>query len=302
MGQFVLIYCTVENQNLTELWNWLPAFRAVAEHEHVHRAAKQLHVSASAVSRSLRLLEQAVGRPLFERVGRSLSITDDGRRLLQATRDAIGRLEHGLNEVREAVFDGPVAIWCPAGLATAWVLPAMVELQREHPRLVPSLHHTPTSLSKALERGELDVAFGNRPARSPRLDTVSLGKRTSGIYCGPRHPLVRKKTLHFDDLSPYRFVVPVGDSDDELTDGWPSRLARSVGLRLPSLELAIEAVGVSDALGVLPDFVLERRKHRLRRLPLSVVPPYELFALRRREGGRRDKAEIVIDAVLEQMG
>ncbi|MBP8302176.1 MAG: LysR family transcriptional regulator, partial [Planctomycetes bacterium] len=55
---------------LDALWNWLPAFRAVGETQHLPSAATALHVSPSALSRSVRLLEQRLGCTLFERRSR----------------------------------------------------------------------------------------------------------------------------------------------------------------------------------------------------------------------------------------
>ena len=47
-------------RRLTTLWSWLPGFRAVAETQHLPTASKQLHVGASALSRTIRLLEEAL--------------------------------------------------------------------------------------------------------------------------------------------------------------------------------------------------------------------------------------------------
>ncbi|MCA1664687.1 MAG: LysR family transcriptional regulator, partial [Myxococcales bacterium] len=90
---------------LNQIWSWLPAFRAVAETEHVHEAALALHVTPSTLSRAIHLLEDDLGCALFRRVGRSLELTDDGRALLQALRDAM----RGLDDALVAVTGRPTA-------------------------------------------------------------------------------------------------------------------------------------------------------------------------------------------------
>ena len=80
-------------RRVAEIWNWLPAFRVVAEHESIHKAAVVLHVSASALSRTVRLIEDAVGEALFVRAASGLVITTFGTELLKGTRDAMRRID-----------------------------------------------------------------------------------------------------------------------------------------------------------------------------------------------------------------
>jgi DNA-binding transcriptional LysR family regulator len=61
--------------------NALRAFEAAARHQSVSRAADELHVTHGAVSRQLRLLEEALGRTLFTRQGRQLALTEAGEQL-----------------------------------------------------------------------------------------------------------------------------------------------------------------------------------------------------------------------------
>jgi hypothetical protein len=50
----------VRLRRVAQLWNWLPGFRAVAEHEHVHKAAHTLGISPSALSRTVKLYALAI--------------------------------------------------------------------------------------------------------------------------------------------------------------------------------------------------------------------------------------------------
>src|SRR5712691_11901344 len=65
-------------RRVAELWNWLPGFRGVAEHESVNEAASALNVSPSALSRTVKLLESALGAPA-DRVRRR-ALDDHARR------------------------------------------------------------------------------------------------------------------------------------------------------------------------------------------------------------------------------
>jgi len=81
------------SRRIADVWNWLPAFRAVAEYESIHKAAVVLSISASALSRTVRLLESSLGAPLFVRSNGGLTLTAFGAEVLEGTRDAMRRVD-----------------------------------------------------------------------------------------------------------------------------------------------------------------------------------------------------------------
>ncbi len=76
-------------------------FAAVAEHEHVHRAARELHVSPPALSRAIGLLEDELGVALFARTGRRLTLTEKGSRLARRAREIVAAMADAALEARE---------------------------------------------------------------------------------------------------------------------------------------------------------------------------------------------------------
>ena len=72
------------DKKLGDVWPWLPVFRVVAETEHLPTAAARLHVSPSALSRTIRLVEEALGEELFVRSARRIVLNSAGQRLLAA--------------------------------------------------------------------------------------------------------------------------------------------------------------------------------------------------------------------------
>lgn len=90
----------VPSVRLRTVWNWLPVFRLVAEKQSVRVAAQLLHVAPSAVSRSVRLLEAELGVALFERRGRTLTLSDEGSTLLAFVRRAMRRIDDGIEATR----------------------------------------------------------------------------------------------------------------------------------------------------------------------------------------------------------
>lgn len=114
--------------------NALRAFEMTARLHSVSRAAEALHVTHGAVSRQLRQLEDALGRPLFARQGRGLVLTDAGERL----RDAAGAAFDPLREAWAALrhpAQAPFVLGCPGSVLARWVIPRLGRLARDLPAL-----------------------------------------------------------------------------------------------------------------------------------------------------------------------
>jgi DNA-binding transcriptional LysR family regulator len=272
-------------QRLSGVWNWLPAFRAVAETEHVHAAARRLRVSPSALSRTVRLLEADVGEPLFRRVGRALQLTDAGHELLSATRAAMRLVDDGLEVVCGTKWAGTVRVASDGRLATVVLLPALRRLRAQHPSIVPHL----TSASGgdalvALLRGELDMAVVHDSVPHEGVERVVVCDATHGIYCGVGHPLHDAPRVTLEMITAHAFAAPVPRHGSPPADNWPAELPRRVALYSAILDGGIEPCAHGELLAVFPDALVPTFAcaSRLRRLPSEIVSSRRLYAMKRR--------------------
>lgn len=285
---------------LVEVWTWLPAFRAVAELEHVHRAAERLHVTPSSLSRAIRLLEEHLGRKLFERVGRNVRLNHDGAELLACLRDAMRTIDDGMARVTATVFAGELRVACEGDHPIAFAWRAAARLHERHPGLRTTVEPIATkrSLVPRLLRGELDVAIVTSIAgASERLLVEHLGDLTYGIYCGVGHPLHERRRPTMQAICEHPFVAPTATGEDGPDDQWPKDLARIVSLRLPALQPAIAVCASGELLAVLPDLAVSEAadRVRLRRLPSDGVPPSPVLVISRRPTRDVDRAKAFID-------
>ena len=282
-------------RRLTAFWNWLPAFRVVAETEHLPTAAKELNVTAPALSRSIKLLEQALGRQLFRRTGRSLELTEAGARLLDSLRDGMRRIDDGIDELEDTGLRGPVLV-LTSGLVTTYLVDAMRDLRRVHPELEPTLvSEPPDSAAERLLRGELDLALHSVPMQVPRLTTEHLGEATSGVYCGPGHPLYQRDNILRSELSKHDFVGPTPSPDE----GWPPDLPRRVVVRVSHMQLGCDLCAQGNLLATLPDIVAHGYGGGgvLRRLPFELIAPTQLFATYRPALSTPGRAEAILEVL-----
>lgn len=136
--------------------NALRAFEAVTRQQSVSRAAAELHVTHGAVSRQLRLLEEALGRPLFRREGRTLALTETGEQLREGAGAAFEQMRDAWARVRRPA-QAPFVLGCAGSVLARWVIPRLDQLGRDLPELSLHLSAQEDLLTPAL--GGLDGAL-----------------------------------------------------------------------------------------------------------------------------------------------
>jgi DNA-binding transcriptional LysR family regulator len=115
----------------------LQAFLAVARHRSFSGAARELAVSRSAVSQSVRQLEEQLRVPLLTRTTRSVSLTDAGRRLVEGAAPAFGQVLSALTEVsaRPGETVGRVRLSVPRSAVPFVIDPVLPAFRARHPRI-----------------------------------------------------------------------------------------------------------------------------------------------------------------------
>ena len=287
-------------QRIASLWSWLPAFRAVAETEQLPTASKRLHVSPSALSRTIHLLEDQIGVPLFHRVGRRIELNRNGAHLLAHVRDAMRFVASGLELIDSANLSGAVHV-ASDGVSSYFAFRAFDRLKNTHPGLVPCLHGLPDDGPALLLRGSLDVILTELPVRAEGVDVVSVGQARSSIYCAASHPLAQEPTPSLAEVAREPFVAPI--ETPQFTDGWPLSQPRRIGLRVRELRMAVDCCLSGEYLAVLPDVavVAHPAPELFHRLPVEFEHAYRLYAMQRILLGQRSAADQVVRVVGEVM-
>jgi DNA-binding transcriptional LysR family regulator len=167
--------------------NALRAFEAVARLDSVSRAAGELHVTHGAVSRQLRILEEALGTALFVRQGRGLVLTPTGRQLQEATEAAFDPLRTRWAELRRRQDHAPLVLGCPGSVLARWMIPRLERLGGEQPSLklhLSASESTPDAQLTGLDAALL-IADGPWPAG---WQVHKLAPERIGPVISPRHP------------------------------------------------------------------------------------------------------------------
>lgn len=278
-------------KRVRDIWPWIPAFKIVAETEHLPTAAARLHVSASALSRTVRLVEYAVGQPLFVRSGRRITLNLTGRSLLEAVQRASIMLEQALPQALGESHEGEFRVASLGALTDRFVTPSLLDLAAAHPGLVPALVTLQSrEANRRLAAGELEVAFFYDATTHPGVSCRKLGALSNSVYCGAGHPLFARseparsraphpRTPTLPEVLDHPFSVPtVGDRGTRM-DSWPVDLPRRIGFQIMMLSTN-EVVALSGRyLTVLPDVVASPyvAGGQLRRLAAVSLPDTEVY-------------------------
>lgn len=136
----------------------LRAFATVGEVGGVTRAAGLLHLTQSAVSMQIRRLEEALGRDLFDRAGRGVTLTADGEQLLGYARRMLALNDEIWARFTDAAFEGEIVLGVPNDVVYPALPPVLQRFHAEYPRMKVTLVSSYTRrLKQMFARGDADV-------------------------------------------------------------------------------------------------------------------------------------------------
>jgi DNA-binding transcriptional LysR family regulator len=184
------------NANLPPL-DLLRSFEVAARHLSFTKAAEELFLTQSAVSRQIQQVEEHLGTPLFERRHRSLALTEAGVVMQRAIVDCLERLRDATSRVRAQSAVRRVAITCTAGFASLWLIPRLARFTDAHPQVDVRISATSEILD--LARQQIDIAVRFVPTREglgpPLFEEVVLPVCSPRLVADKRHPLRKPADL-----------------------------------------------------------------------------------------------------------
>jgi len=188
----------------------LEIIRAIADTGSFTAAGEKLHVSQSAISRQIILLEEELGEPVFHRIGRRIRITPAGESLLQLSHRVFQDLQEtvsGISDKRESLRGTMRLV---GGMTVClYVFPALLaEVRRIHPHLDLKITVGSAERSIAMLRaGAGDLGMITLPVEASDLVAVPVLEEELLLITYPTHPLAKKKSIAPGDLDKQAFVL-----------------------------------------------------------------------------------------------
>ena len=257
----------------------LSVFAAVARLGSVSAAARELHLTQPAVSKQVKELEESVGLPLTERIGRRIDLTAAGRemaRLSQRVADQILATEAALDALK-GLHTGRVDIGAVS--TSKYFAPRLLAAFRhEHPEVELKLGiANRAEVVQWLEGNTVDLAIMGSPPQHLECIATRMAEHPLAWFAAPDHPLAHEVSIDAAVLTGESLLVrEPGSGTRSAMDRFlvSHQLAPPVMLEMSSNETIKQAVMAGMGIAFLSEHTagLELATHQLVRLPVANTP------------------------------
>jgi DNA-binding transcriptional LysR family regulator len=236
----------------------LEILQAIAETGSFTACGRKLHVSQSAISRQILLLEEELGEPLFLRVGRQVRMTPAaeslvqlGQRVFQDVRETVGSITDRTRELRGTLrLSGGMTV-------CMYVFPSLLkQLRRAHPNLDVRL--TVTTAGRSLQEirgGRVDAGLLTLPVDESDLVTVPVLREELMLITTPTHPLARRRRVAPQDLGRQPFIhFELGSATRRVIDQFfaTEKLEPPIVMDTENVEIIKAMVKTGLGIGIVP--------------------------------------------------
>ena len=185
-------------------------FKEVAEVGNITAAAQALYISQSAVSQSIKQLENDLHTRLFSRNSRGVTLTAEGKMLYEYVRSAMGLLETGeakLSQTRELQM-GQLVIGASDTVTSQFLLPYLDSFHKEHPaihiQIISGRSHKVLGL---LRSGKVDIAFASTPTDMTSLEAHPCFPTHSIFVAGAEYPCDFGHVYSLEEISAFPLIL-----------------------------------------------------------------------------------------------
>ncbi|MBO0905201.1 LysR family transcriptional regulator [Jiella sonneratiae] len=238
----------------------LRIFLAVAERQHVTRAAEGLGLTQSAVSAAIAALESRHAVTLFDRVGRRIELTEAGRAFVPEAQAIIDRVETAslvLQDLSERTI-GRLRAAASQTVASYWLPSRLMGFHDRFPDVDMSLSVGNTAqVARKVVEGAADVGVVEGAVDAADLEQLIVGTDNLVVACAPDHPFTDGRDLDVATLTTTSWILrEEGSGTRSEFEAWFAALggrlqALRVMLELPSNEAVLAAVAAGSSASVL---------------------------------------------------
>ena len=236
----------------------LEILQAIADTGSFTACGKKLHVSQSAISRQILLLEDELGEPLFLRIGRQVRMTPAaeslvqlGQRVFLDVRETVGSITDRTRELRGTLrLSGGMTV-------CLYVFPPLLKhLRRVHPQLDVRLTVALAGRSvQEIRGGRVDAGLLTLPVQETDLVTVPALREELLLVTAPTHPLAKRRKVQARDLAGLSFILfEAGSATRRVIDNFfaSQSIEPTVVMDTENVEIIKAMVKTGLGVGIVP--------------------------------------------------
>lgn len=238
----------------------LRIFLAVAERQHVTRAAQALGLTQSAVSAALAALEATHGVALFDRIGRGIALTEAGVAFMPAARDVLAQAETARLVLDDLAREtrGRLRIHASQTVASYWLPPHLVRFHAAFPQVAVTLSIGNTAqVAQAVQAGEADLGFVEGAVTQGDLHRQVVARDQLVLIMAHNHPWAARAAIPPADYARLTWILREAGSGTR--SEFEAHLAAqglapgdlNVALEMPSNAAVLTAVAAGDCVSAL---------------------------------------------------
>lgn len=239
----------------------LKQFVHLAETLHFGRASEASYISPSALSRSIKQLEESVGAELFERDNRSVALTSEGEIFLSYARDALSQWDMIRTQLmeRSGELHGEISMYCSVTASYSFLFDILSEFRRNYPKIEIKLHtgdheHAITRVVN----GDEDFAITAKPESLPSGLAFKKIALSPLLFIAPKQGLegYADGPFHPDNRTP--MILSETGVARKRVDRWfkDQQLKPHIYAQVAGNEAIVSMVSLGFGIGVVPEIVL----------------------------------------------
>ena len=230
-------------------------FVELAHTQHFTRAAERLCITQPSLSHAITQLETELGVPLFERTGRTTTLTRFGEQFLLCAQQTLETLDEGVDALqRVARGEGLIRLGLLRTLGVDFVPGLAARYLREHPgRDIRFTFHTGVTqhLLDGLLEKRFDLVFCSQPPAALQLTAVPVGRQDVVLIVPRNHPLAELHTVDLAETLPYPQVYfSKGSGMRDVVDGLFAQIGGTPQIAYETEEDQVIAGLVSQGFGI----------------------------------------------------
>lgn len=254
--------------------NQLRYFVAAAETGSFTRAAERFYISQTAITQQIRLLEETLGCPLFDRSTRPVTLTSGGKAFLIEARAILDRMNRAVDLVHDASvgLSGSLKLGYVCGYERSDLSVWMQGFHRDNPNILTSFYRCSTDvLAARVLSGDYDLVYtwdSTNLKQNPEVAYRTVEKVRLVVALYNRHPLAQRRALSRKELvgESILYMSPSA-STDSYGDNFYMELYREAGFvpnilfRSSDTESILMMVASEQGISILPDYATSKLYH-----------------------------------------